>query len=192
MAARPGRLGRGGGYADWVGVLVGLVLLLIAEIFVIAQVAHQLGVFTTLVLLVLFSVSGPWLVRRTGLGVWRRAQERLGQGDVPGREIVDGVLLLLAGVLLTVPGFITGVAGLLLLLPPVRSLVRVGAGGWLRRRASFVVLSGRGGGGDDVITADSRPVDRRPPALGRPTGGPADEPGAAGSPGAAGDRPPGT
>src|SRR5450759_5921512 len=76
----------------------------IAELYVIVQVAHHIGVLATVALLVVISAAGPWLVRRTGLGVWRRAKGRLSQGEVPGREIVDGVLLLAAGVLLTVPG----------------------------------------------------------------------------------------
>jgi UPF0716 family protein affecting phage T7 exclusion len=66
--------------------------------------------------------------------VWRRAQARLNEGQVPGRELSDGVLLLFAGILLTVPGFLTGIVGALLLLPPVRSIVRAGSGAWFARR----------------------------------------------------------
>ena len=125
--------------------------------------AHHIGVLPTLVLLVVISASGPWLVRRTGLGVWRRAQHRLAEGEVPGREIIDGVLLLAAGVLLTVPGFLTGIVGLLLLLPPVRSVVRRLGARWLARRAVVQVWSNggpSGGSHGQVITAGSRPLDR--------------------------------
>jgi UPF0716 protein FxsA len=163
-----------------VRVLLLLVLVMVAEVYVFVQAVDHLGVLTALALLVLISASGPWLVRRTGLGVWRRAQSRLEDGEVPGRELVDGVLLFAAGVLLTLPGFITGVAGALLLLPPVRAVARVVGARWLARRV-VVQQWGREGADGQIITAGSRPVDRRPggagdgrAALGPST--PADEP----------------
>ena len=172
-------------------VLLLIIAVIVAEVYVIVQVADHIGVLATLALLVLISASGPWLVRRTGLGVWRRAQARLRDGQMPGREIVDGVLLLAAGVLLTVPGFITGMAGALLLLPPVRALVRLLGGRWLARRV--VVEQWSDGGQGSVITAGSRTVDR--PASGdqlildRPEGPIGFEPGDGP---ARGDRPDGS
>jgi UPF0716 protein FxsA len=124
-------------------MLVTFVALLVAEVFAIVEVAHALGVLNTLVLLVLVSLVGVWLMRRVGLGVWRRARSRVQAGEVPGREITDGVLVLSAGALLAVPGFITDVLGLLLLLPPVRAVVRAAALRRLGRRASLVVVEGR-------------------------------------------------
>jgi UPF0716 protein FxsA len=172
-----------------VAALVLIVLVAIAELYVIVQVAHHIGVVATIGLLVLFCASGPWLVRRTGLGVWRRAKNRLDQGDLPGRELVDGALLLAAGVLLTVPGFITGVLGLLLLIPPVRAFVRLLGGRWLARRVVVrrfgAVFGGRGG---VVISAASRPVpDGRRAEARAALGGPTDDggeqvPGAPGGP----------
>lgn len=101
-----------------------LVAVPVAEIYVIIQVAHAIGVVPAVLALLLISAAGPGLVRRQGLGVWGRARDRVRSGEVPGRELMDGVLLLCAGVLITVPGFITDALGLLLLLPPVRALVR--------------------------------------------------------------------
>jgi UPF0716 protein FxsA len=153
-----------------VAVLVVIVVAVIAELYVIVQVAHHVGILWTLALLLLISASGPWLVRRTGLGVWRRARVRLNEGQVPGREIVDGVLLLAAGLLLTVPGFLSGVAGVLLLLPPARAMVRRLGARWLARRAVISVWSD-GRGRDDshgpAITTTSRPVEHRPRREGR-------------------------
>ena len=96
----------------------------IAEIAVIIKVGSLLGVAETIALLLGISVVGVWLVKREGIGVLRRMREQTNAGRVPGNELVDGVLLLLAGVLLIPPGFITDAAGLLLLLPPVRSGIR--------------------------------------------------------------------
>ena len=94
------------------------------ELYVIVQVSHVFGVAPTLLTLVAVSIAGAWLVKREGLGVWRRAQRRLEDGEMPGRELVDGVLILIAGALLLTPGFLTDIVGVLLLLPPVRAVVR--------------------------------------------------------------------
>lgn len=150
--------------------LVLAVLLPIAEVWTTIQVAHHIGWLATIALIILTSACGPWLVRRQGTGVWRRARRRLEHGEVPGREAIDGVLLLIAGGLLTFPGFVTGVLGLLLLLPPIRHLVRVASGAWLARkirrspitiRSTITAFDGhqlfdRPG---EVMTAQSYPVD---------------------------------
>jgi UPF0716 protein FxsA len=120
------------------GLIVGVVLLVVGEIWVALQVAHHIGGLATIGLLVLISVSGPWLVGRQGAGVWRRASSRLSDGEVPGKEAADGGLLLLAGLLLAFPGFITGALGALLLLSPVRKLVRAVSGAWLMRRVKVI------------------------------------------------------
>jgi UPF0716 protein FxsA len=96
----------------------------VAELYVIVQTSHALGLAPTLGLLVAVSVVGAWLVKRQGLAIWRRFNTAVRQGVVPSREIVDGVTLLVAGALLVVPGFITDAIGVALLLPPVRIGVR--------------------------------------------------------------------
>ena len=107
------------------------------ELFVILQVGHAIGALNTLALLILVSMVGAWLVKREGISVLRRAQERMAEGAVPGRELVDGVLILLAGALLITPGFLSDVLGVLLLLPPVRALLRGTVTRRLRRRTDF-------------------------------------------------------
>jgi UPF0716 protein FxsA len=106
--------------------LLALVFIVVpfVELFVILQVGHAIGVLNTVGLLVLVSIVGAWLVKREGLGVLRRAQLQMQRGAVPGNELVDGVLVLLAGALLLTPGFVSDVLGILLLLPPVRFALR--------------------------------------------------------------------
>jgi UPF0716 protein FxsA len=122
-------------------VLGPLVLLFIvvpiAELYVIIQVGHVLGVVNTLALLVLISFAGAWLMKREGLGVLRRAQRQIDVGIVPGRELMDGALIVLGGALLVAPGFITDALGLLLLLPPVRAGVRTFARRRIERRVAY-------------------------------------------------------
>jgi UPF0716 protein FxsA len=111
------------------GVMVGVLLLLLlivpfAELYVILQVAHAFGALDTIALLIVVSVVGAWLMKREGVAVWRRFQRQVEAGHVPGREIADGVMILVAGALLLAPGFLTDLVGIALLLPPVRAGVR--------------------------------------------------------------------
>jgi UPF0716 protein FxsA len=96
----------------------------LAELYVLIQVSHHVGVGTSLVLLVLVSVVGAWLTKHAGLGVLRRLQLTVRQGRVPSNELVDGFLVLFAGALLLTPGFLTDALALLLLAPPTRAAVR--------------------------------------------------------------------
>ncbi|HEY4409523.1 MAG TPA: FxsA family protein [Acidimicrobiia bacterium] len=110
--------------------MVGLLLFVIfigvpfAEIYVLLQVGHVIGVLNTLALLVLVSMVGAWLAKQAGLSVLRRMQEAVNAGRVPGAELVDGFLVLLAGALMITPGFLTDIVAIFLLLPPVRAGVR--------------------------------------------------------------------
>lgn len=116
-------------------LLLFFVVLPIVELAVIIQVGHAIGVLNTIGLLLLVSLVGSWLVKREGLAVWRRFQEQVHAGAVPGKEVADGVMILLAGALLISPGFVTDVFGVFLLLPPVRAVVRAAL---LRRTARRV------------------------------------------------------
>ena len=122
-------------------VLVFLVMPLL-ELAVIIKIGAAIGVLNTIGLLVLSSVVGAWLMKREGLGVLRRMQAAVNAGRVPGKELADAALILLGGALMVAPGFITDILGMLLLLPPVRAVVRAA----LRRRIAVRVL-----GTGDVI-----------------------------------------
>ena len=151
-----------------------LVVLFIAELWVLIQVAVHIGVLETVALLVLMPVLGIWLVKRAGLAVFRRVQTTLDAGGIPHREVIDGFLLLIAGLLLIIPGFITDAMGLLLLVPPVRIGVRTMLLRSFKRRTSFAfrIVDGMGRRIDvrDVRSRDISDVDdprRYPPELDR-------------------------
>jgi UPF0716 protein FxsA len=101
-----------------------LVLWPVAELIVIIKVAEAIGVLLTLLLLLAGWPLGMWAIRAEGRGVLRRMAAAVNEGRVPGREVLDGALVLLGGTLLMIPGFITDVIGLLLLLPPARIPLR--------------------------------------------------------------------
>ncbi|MDQ6782707.1 MAG: FxsA family protein [Actinomycetota bacterium] len=119
-------------------VVLAVVVVIGVELYVLIEVARVVGVAPAILALLLISASGPWLVRRAGFGVWRRTQQRLAAGELPGREALDGVVLLAAGLLVCIPGFVTDVVGLLLMVPPVRALAgRVVAGRLVHRAAKL-------------------------------------------------------
>jgi UPF0716 protein FxsA len=96
----------------------------IAELYVLLQIGQAIGVLPTIALLILDSVLGSWLMRSQGRAAWLRFNRALAEGRVPGREVIDGVLIIFGGALLLTPGFLTDILGLILLLPPTRAVVR--------------------------------------------------------------------
>jgi UPF0716 protein FxsA len=116
------------------------ILIPLAEIWVIVQVGQAIGVLNTFGLLVLSGIIGGWLMKREGLAVWRRAQASVERGQVPTKELIDGVLILGGGALMVAPGFITDIVGMLLLLPPVRAAIRALVRRRIARRADITII----------------------------------------------------
>jgi UPF0716 protein FxsA len=118
----------------------------LAELAVIIAVGNVIGLLPTLLLLLGISIAGGWLAKREGLAAWRRFQLALAEGRMPTQEAADGAMVLLAGALLLTPGFLTDVAGVLLLLPPTRAWMRRLAprlaARRLRRRRGVVIVDG--------------------------------------------------
>jgi UPF0716 protein FxsA len=106
----------------------------VVELYVIVQVAQGVGVLNTMVLLVVVSVVGSWLVKHEGVGVLRRMRQQLDEAKLPTDELTDGVLILFAGALMLTPGFLTDLLALLLLLPPTRAAIRLVLLSRFRRR----------------------------------------------------------
>jgi UPF0716 protein FxsA len=96
----------------------------VAELLVIIEVAQAIGVLYTFVLLLAGIPLGSWALRSQGAAVWRRMSAAAATGSPPGRHVVDGALVVAGGTLLIIPGFITDLLGVLLLLPPSRALIR--------------------------------------------------------------------
>jgi UPF0716 protein FxsA len=99
-----------------------LILWPIAELFVAIKVAETIGVLLTVVLLIIGWPLGLWLAKTEGRAAWRRLSSAVAAGRPPGREAIDGALILVGGVALMIPGFITDAIGLCLLLSPTRKL----------------------------------------------------------------------
>lgn len=104
-------------------LVVALVVLPLIELYVLIQVGQVIGALWTVVLLLLVSAVGSWLLRREGTRAWNQFRAALSSGRVPTSEVVDGALVVFGGALLLTPGFVSDIAGLLLILPPTRAVV---------------------------------------------------------------------
>ncbi len=117
------------------------------ELYVLIQVGSELGLFTTIGLVMLTAGIGAWLARSQGLEVLARIQAETAAGHTPTDSLLDGACILLAGILLLTPGFITDCLGLCLLFPPTRMAIR----GWLGKNMASAFAAhpngfGHGGG----------------------------------------------
>jgi len=99
------------------------IIIPIIEITVIMQVGALLGVWPTIAIVILSAWLGAKYVRQQGLATLQSVQTRMAQGEMPSDEIVTGLMLLVAGVLLVTPGFVTDIFGLSLLIPSVRAAI---------------------------------------------------------------------
>jgi UPF0716 protein FxsA len=157
-------------------VFLALIVIPIIELYVIVQVGQEIGVLPTLVLLVVVSVAGAWLLRQQGTATWRRLQATLQRGEMPTREVTDGALILLGGALLLTPGFVTDAAGLVLLVPATRAVVKGMARRFLGRMAA-AHLGPTGVAGKRVYDAHVTRVRRgTSPRPGSPSSVPEDRP----------------
>jgi UPF0716 protein FxsA len=119
-------------------ILALLVVVPLAEITVMIAVGQWIGAWPAIALLFTVSLVGLFLVKQQGVGAWRRVRTEMRAGQVPTAAVLDGALVLLAGLLLLIPGFLTDVVGLVLLVPAVRDLIRRFAGRRMTRRVRFI------------------------------------------------------
>ncbi len=106
------------------------------ELFVMIRVGSSIGASATLLLVLASGVFGVICIRLAGLTTALNVRQRMAQGEVPNREMLNGLLLVLAGGLLFLPGFISDVIGLVCLLPFTRS--------WLIKRIGLYMTKGAG------------------------------------------------
>lgn len=105
-------------------VFLALLVVPVVEIAVIIGVGKVVGGWPTVALLLAESALGAWIVRREGSRSWAALREALASGRMPSRELTDAALVLVGGTLLLTPGFVTDLAGFLLILPATRPLTR--------------------------------------------------------------------
>ena len=107
----------------WV-LLVLFVVVPLVEIYVIIKVGQVIGAWPTVLLLVLDSILGSWLIKREGSRAFRALRDALDSGRMPAKELADGALILIGGTLMLAPGFVTDGFGILMILPFTRPFFR--------------------------------------------------------------------
>ncbi len=110
--------------AFFTAVMVALLVMPLVEIFVIIQVGRVIGAWPTIALLIVESAIGAWLVRREGARAWSALRTALNTGQMPAVQLVDAALVLVGGVLLLSPGFVSDVFGFFFILPMTRPITR--------------------------------------------------------------------
>jgi len=123
-------------------LVVVFIVVPIAELYVLIQIGQAIGILPTIALLILDSILGAALMRSQGRAAWMRFNGALAEGRVPGREVLDGALVIFGGALLLTPGFLSDILGLILLLPPTRAIVRA----MLLRRFAGRIAAGAASG----------------------------------------------
>ncbi|KAF0819483.1 MULTISPECIES: FxsA family protein [unclassified Cytobacillus] len=105
-------------------ILLLMIIIPAAEIGVLLLSGNTIGLWPTLAVILLTGVLGAYLAKRQGLETIRKIQDQLRFGQMPGDAILDGACILIGGVLLLTPGFITDALGFTLLLPPARKVLK--------------------------------------------------------------------
>ncbi|MFY4774621.1 FxsA family protein [Metabacillus sp. RGM 3146] len=101
-----------------------IVLIPAAEIGIFIYSGKTIGVLPTVLLIVLTSVLGAWLAKKQGIETLRKAREEISYGNIPGDAILDGLCILSGAILLLTPGFLSDIAGFILLTPFTRKWVK--------------------------------------------------------------------
>ncbi|MCW2865864.1 MAG: FxsA family protein [Marmoricola sp.] len=128
----------------WWLLVVAFVVVPLVEIYVIVQVGQVIGAWWTIVLLIADSILGSWLVKREGGRAWEALRVALEQRRMPHRELADGMLVLVGGLLMLTPGFVLDVVGVLCILPVTRPVARRLLAGVIGRRLAGATAGVRG------------------------------------------------
>src|ERR1700712_4389863 len=126
----------------WWLLLVAFVVVPLVEIYVIIQIGQVIGAWWTILLLIADSIFGSWLVKREGGRAWRALQVALQERRMPAKELADGVLILVGGILMLTPGFVLDVFGALCILPFTRPVGRRVLSGVISRKLIGVTTAG--------------------------------------------------
>ena len=108
------------------------------ELAVLVKLGEVWGFMPTIMLVLLTGISGAYLTRREGLSVWLRIQNDMAEGRMPADKLLDGLLILIGGVLLLTPGLLTDITGFCLVLPPTRRIAKT----WISKKFQSKLRNG--------------------------------------------------
>jgi UPF0716 protein FxsA len=106
----------------------------LVELAILIKVSDQLGLGSTIALILITGALGAWLAREQGLVTWLKIQRDMQMGILPSGRLVDGILIFVAGVVLITPGLLTDAVGFALLIPPIRMVIKRKLRAWFERK----------------------------------------------------------
>ncbi len=101
-----------------------------SELYLLIKIGYYLGAFNTILVVIVTGLLGAYLAKLQGIKTMMRVRESMNRGELPAEEMLDALLIFVAGIVLLTPGFITDLAGLAILIPNTRSLFKQ----WLRKK----------------------------------------------------------
>ena len=120
-------------------LILAFTIIPIIEIYLLIEIGSIFGALTAITIVILTGFLGAFMARIQGLQTLFRIQESLREGRMPSGELLDGLLIVIAGVVLLTPGFLTDSAGFLLLIPTTRNSII----SWLQRQIELRYMSNR-------------------------------------------------
>ena len=120
-------------------LILAFTIIPIIEIYLLIEIGSIFGALTAITLVILTGFLGAFMARIQGLQTLFRIQESLREGRMPSGELLDALLIVIAGVVLLTPGFLTDSAGFLLLIPTTRNSII----SWLQHQIELRYMSKR-------------------------------------------------
>lgn len=118
-------------------LLILFVSMPVIELALLYQVAQTINLGPTILLVIITGIVGAALAKHEGLKALQSVQSELAEGRMPTSQLFDGVLILVAGVVLITPGIITDAVGFCLLIPPIRAIVKILLIKYFKNRVTF-------------------------------------------------------
>lgn len=120
-------------------LFLGFTLIPLAELYLLINVGGLIGAAPTIAIVIITGAAGAYLARLQGASTMMQVRQNLENGVMPAEQLLDAMLILVAGVVLLTPGFLTDIAGILLLIPFTRNALKR----WLRRKFDDMMKSGQ-------------------------------------------------
>ncbi len=118
------------------------ILVPIAELALFMVLGDKIGLGPTLAIIIITGILGAALTKSQGAKALQRFRQASAEGRLPHKEVIDGLIILIAGAVLLTPGFLTDTVGFLLLVPPVRALIRGRLAEYLKGKIKIVTPPG--------------------------------------------------
>ena len=122
------------------------------DLSLLLQVGGWIGIFPTIAIVILTGIFGAYLTRTQGFRIWGDINQQMQRGELPGNSMFDGLLVLVGGLTLLTPGFLTDIFGFCCLIPVTRTAIREGLKRLLAHRYQMAKT--------DTPTRNQRPADK--------------------------------